>query len=335
MKKLLELFKNPPILFVFIFWFISLGLIAACTVMCVMGHFSYALYILGGLCLLAIVYSVFLIVKFVPTLRTNVKTLAKRHTWTDKLINNYGFRTAVFSMGSLMITCAFSFYNIILSYVLSSIWYGAIAGYYISISLVRLSVFISERRAMKRNNGVMLYREKLFIYRNSGIALLILETALTAAVGQMVSSPRPINFYSEITAISFAAFAVYKVSLAIYNTVKAHKLNDPIIQSHRNIGLTGAAVSLLSMQVTLHAVFGKDPAFAMILNSITGSAVCFFTIVLGISMIVKGTMRMNEIDRNVLSDKNLKKVKLSKEIIEVLADGNGEIKTSDGDEMAT
>ena len=75
------------------------------------------------------------------------------------------------------------------------------------------------------------------------------------------------------------------------------KLFLPISQqSFRNINLADAAVSLLSLQVTLVAVFSDGTDGAMnALNAVTGFAVCALTLALGVFMIVRANARLKKI----------------------------------------
>ena len=138
---------------------------------------------------------------------------------------------------------------------------------------------------------------KLKLYRLCGISLFVLELALAAAVSLMILSERP-TAYSEIMAITCAAYTFYKITFAIINIRKAGKLRDPVLQSYRNINLTDAAVSLLSLQVTLVAVFSDEQTVNMnALNAVTGFVVCALTIVLGALMIVNATVRLKKINQ--------------------------------------
>lgn len=94
--------------------------------------------------------------------------------------------------------------------------------------------------------------------------------------------------YTMITLISSAAFTFYKVSFAIYNVVKVHKMTDPTLWSLRNINLTAALVSLVALQTTM-TLFLEQPLSQdmRIMNAVTASAVCLFVAGLGIVMIVR------------------------------------------------
>ena len=94
-------------------------------------------------------------------------------------------------------------------------------------------------------------------------------------------------------AITSAAYTFYKIIFAIVNVFKVRRMQDPMLQCFRNINLTDAAVSLLTLQVTLVAVFSDERTETMnILNAVTGFIVCALTVVMGILMIVRSTIRL-------------------------------------------
>ena len=181
--------------------------------------------------------------------------------------------------------------------VTHSVWYGIMACYYIFLSALRGGLLYGSYRARKLAAGdddaMAVY--KLKMYRLCGISLFVLELALAAAVTLMILSERP-TAYSEIMAITSAAYTFYKIIFAIINIRKVNRLHDPMLQSYRNINLTDAAVSLLSLQVTLVAVFSDEQTAEMnTFNAITGFAVCALTIVLGVLMIVNATIRLKKL----------------------------------------
>ena len=164
------------------------------------------------------------------------------------------------------------------------------------MSVLRGVILVGSYQAKKRAAGdeTVYSVYKLKLYRMCGIFLLILELALAAAVSLMILSTRPTE-YSEIMAITSAAYTFYKIIFAIVNVFKVRRMQDPMLQCFRNINLTDAAVSLLTLQVTLVAVFSDERTEMMnILNAVTGFIVCALTVVMGILMIVRSTIRLKK-----------------------------------------
>lgn len=77
-----------------------------------------------------------------------------------------------------------------------------------------------------------------------------------------------------------------KVALAVINLVKARKHDTPLIITIRNISISDALVSLLSMQMSMYATFGRgetDKSHTM--HVMTGAGVCLCIVLIGLSMI--------------------------------------------------
>ena len=302
MKKELRaiaFFKNPPAPFIAAVWAAALIFIAAAIALTALSFTDWYTHIVYVFAAVFLAYSIYLIVRGVPKIKGAIIAKAKKHAFTDNIVSSYGFRTAVFFLISFAINVGFAVFNGVMGIVTRSVWYGIMSCYYIFLSALRGGLLAGGRKIKKLAGGdgraLNIYQLKL--YRLCGISLFVLELALAAAVTLMILSERP-TAYSEIMAITCAAYTFYKITFAIINIRKAGKLRDPVLQSYRNINLTDAAVSLLSLQVTLVAVFSDEQTVNMnALNAVTGFVVCALTIVLGALMIVNATVRLKKINQ--------------------------------------
>ena len=295
--KPIKFLKDPPVWFMLAVWGAALLFIAAAIVLTITAETDWYAYIFYALAAVSLAYSIFLIVRGAPKLKAAIVAKAKQHAFTDNIVSNYSFRTVVFFVISFAINAGFAIFNGVMGIVTHSVWYGIMACYYIFLSALRGGLLYGSYKTRKLAAGdddaMAVY--KLKMYRLCGISLFVLELALAAAVTLMILSERP-TAYSEIMAITSAAYTFYKIIFAIINIRKVNRLHDPMLQSYRNINLTDAAVSLLSLQVTLVAVFSDGQTAEMnTLNAITGFAVCVLTIVLGVLMIVNATIRLKKL----------------------------------------
>ncbi len=256
------------------------------------GVFSYPMYALAAL---SLAYTVYLFVKVFPKWRAGLWEKLSRKKFTRNLTQNYTFRTLVFATGSFVVNVGFVVYNTVFAIWTGNGWYGCLAGYYLLLGALRGCVFAWDKRAKKRVEGQENRYKILQLknYRRCGIALFALDGAMAVAVTLMVLAQKPTK-YTEITAIVFAAYSVYKISLAIWNIFKAKKTKDMQIQSFRNVGLADAAISLLSLQTTLVATFSTEGESMLALNAVTGAFVCLFTVGMGVFMVVKSTKLLRE-----------------------------------------
>lgn len=293
-RRLILFLKKPPFPFLCIVWGITFALIAGTVALIVLNYMEWPVYIAYGVSAVFSVYTIYSLPRFIPKIKEMMLERAKSHPFANSLLTSYGFRTVAFSVLSFVINIGFAVFNAVLGVITLSYWYAIFACYYIFLSVLRGVILVGSYQAKKRAAGdeTVYSVYKLKLYRMCGIFLLILELALAAAVSLMILSTRPTE-YSEIMAITSAAYTFYKIIFAIVNVFKVRRMQDPMLQCFRNINLTDAAVSLLTLQVTLVAVFSDERTEMMnILNAVTGFIVCALTVVMGILMIVRSTIRL-------------------------------------------
>lgn len=293
-RRLILFLKKPPFPFLCIVWGITFALIAGTVALIVLNYMEWPVYIAYGVSAVFSVYTIYSLPRFIPKIKEMMLERAKSHPFANSLLTSYGFRTVAFSVLSFVINIGFAVFNAVLGVITLSYWYAIFACYYIFLSVLRGVILVGSYQAKKRAAGdeTVYSVYKLKLYRMCGIFLLILELALAAAVSLMILSTRPTE-YSEIMAITSAAYTFYKIIFAIVNVFKVRRMQDPMLQCFRNINLTDAAVSLLTLQVTLVAVFSDERTETMnILNAVTGFIVCALTVVMGILMIVRSTIRL-------------------------------------------
>ena len=223
-----------------------------------------------------------------------VKERISRNRLGKKFLEQYGFKTLVFALMSLIISVAFAVFNAVLAVLAQSVWYGALAAYYIMLILFRSGVIISDRACRKRivdERRLLTAQNK--IHLASGVFLVITEVAMAAAVAQMVMHTPPVKA-GEITAIANAAYAFFKIAAAIVNLVKAKKFADPVSQSLRCLNFADACMSMASLTVVLLTTFenGDDARFLLTMKACVGGAVCVLVMALATYMILTSAKQL-------------------------------------------
>ncbi len=293
-KKIGAKLRNPPKSALVGNYLLTLVCVAVSLTMVFLGYtgvFSYVAYIFAALTL---AYTVYTIVLYAPAFKGWVLRALRRREFTKNLTEDYSFRTVVFATCSFVVNLAFVAFNTVFAVLTKNAWYASLAGYYFLLSGLRGGVFWKNRRAKASSETDEEYQlRQLKNYRWCGVALFSLDFAMAVAVTVMVVQNRPTK-YTEIMAIVFAAYACYKIALAVRNIFKAKKTKDVFIQSFRNVGLVDAAISLLSLQVTLVGTFSKEGGSMLLLNALTGAFVCLLTISVGVAMIVQANRKIKE-----------------------------------------
>ena len=255
---------------------------------------AYTLFGIAGVCL---TYSVYLIIPLIPKMKTGIIEWMESREFTHLLLRNFGFRTLIFAIGSFAMSLLFSGFNAYMGITNRSIWYGALAGFYIALAFLRGGVLTYHKNRLsqkeKAKNDEYL---KAKIYRNSGIITLILNIALSSAIAQMIFSDAHFS-YMGWTVFAYAAYAFIKITAAIISFVKAHKQTDLTVRAIRNINLVDALVSILALQTALLTMFSEGETNISLFNTITGIVVSVLSVGIGIYMIVSANKKMKALQK--------------------------------------
>lgn len=255
---------------------------------------SYALFGVAGV---SLTYSVYLVIPLFPKIKTGIISWLEKREFTRLLLRNFGFRTVIFSIGSFLMSLLFSGFNAYMGIKNRSIWYGALATFYIALALLRGGVLLYHKR--KRANEQNDEYNKIKVYKNSGIITLILNVALSSAIAQMIFSSAHFT-YIGLTIFAYAAYAFYKITMSIIALIKAHKQEDLTVRAVREINLVDALVSILALQTALLTTFSEGDTNISLFNTLTGIVVSALSISIGIHMIVSANKKMKELQKETI-----------------------------------
>ena len=254
-------------------------------------------YTLFGIAGLSLAYSVYLVIPLFPKMKAGIMSFLESYEFTRLLLRNFGFRTVIFAIGSFLMSLLFSGFNAYMGIANRSIWYGALAAFYIALAFIRGGILGYHKskvgkKVQKQNNEFV----KAKIYRNSGVITLILNIALSAAIAQMIFSDAHFT-YIGWTIFAYAAYAFYKITMSIISFIRAHKQDDLTIRAIRNINLIDALVSILALQTALLTMFSEGEINISIFNTFTGIVVSLLSVGIGIYMIISANKKMKEIQK--------------------------------------
>ena len=217
----------------------------------------------------------------------------KESRFAGKFFRDYGARTVFFACFSAAFNVAYVCFNAVTAAVYRSVWYSCMTAYYFLLGFIRIGILLSGHLAVRRHeeDGAALRRAKWNIHLGCGIALFVLEAALSVVVAHSAFA-NDATRTGTVIAIASAAYTFYKLAVAVVNLVRAKRFRDPVVQSLRGLNFTDALVSLLSLQVTMLAVFGSGASVGA--NTLTGAAVCLVTVFLGVVMIARAVKHRKE-----------------------------------------
>lgn len=253
---------------------------------------TYPVYAVAAILLF---YTIYTLVIYWNFLKEKTKNLLKSNRFTNSVMTNYGYKTTLFSLFSTVVTLVFVAMNLISAIKYKIFWYAALSIYYCILLVLRggiLAIYKGYRKkypTTTKNGRIVKWKIHLFV----GAFLVFLELSMAVVVTVMITSDRPVKS-GMIIAIYTAAYAFYKMGMAVYNVVKATKHSNPVIQAIRNLNFADACMSIFSLTVLMTATFGDNGAMIYI-NAATGFF-CLAAVVATSSIMI------------VRADKNLKQL---------------------------
>lgn len=287
-RRIWEKFKKPHGWQLFLLYCLTVAVCSAAIVFAIMGSERLPLQILSyvfyGLAGVTLAYSVYTIVIYAPGIRQKLIHLIKKTAFGRRMLEGYGFRTIIFAACSTAINIAYVAFHVVLAFMERSFWYGSLAAYYGMLVALKSGLVLYHRRKGDKDEKER-KRLELRKYRTCGILLTIIPLCLVVPILQIVFLDKAF-VHEGWTVIAFAAYAFYKIIMAVYNLVKARKEEDLTVQAVRSVGFADALVSIFSLQTALLFSFSEGENYAA-MNALTGGIVCLFTIALGVTMLVK------------------------------------------------
>lgn len=213
----------------------------------------------------------------------------------QKFIGSLAFRSAVFLHQGLFINLLYAGFKMVCGILYHSAWLVAFGIYYLLLSAMRgaLVFYIHSAAAKGKEIGQDIIREFRF-YRICGVMLLFMNQALAGIVIYIVHKNQGME-YPGLLIYVMAMYAFYAVILASVNIVRFRKEGSPLLSAIQVTSLTGALVSMLSLETAMISRFGAgEVEFRRIMTSISGAVICTFVLALAIYMIARSTRYLKQ-----------------------------------------
>ncbi len=180
-----------------------------------------------------------------------------------------------------------------------SIWIGAVAVYYMILSLMRFGLMKQERYNQKFEDSTKQQLHGLQSYRFCGCLMFLLNIAMTGLVVQMIWQNKTYR-YPGLLIYAFAAYTFYCMVRAIINMVKYRKMERPVLSAAKMLSFACALMAVLALQTAMLTQFGEgegQESFIRLMNSLTGSAVCLSVFIMAVWMIRRANRELVKIRR--------------------------------------
>lgn len=212
-----------------------------------------------------------------------IKPGIEANSFIRRVTSDYRYRTVLFAHTSLAVNLFFALSNGLFGIRYHSVWFGALTGYYLVLSIMRFIAIQYERKHQNTEKNQMVKQKELHAFRNSGILFIVLTFALLVSVIQMAFYGQ-VRSYPGTLIFAVAAYTFYKIGIAVFHLFKVGRMNSPLLRMIRNIGYADALVSMVSLQTAMFVSFG-DGTDARGMNLLTGGIVCLMILLMGIYMI--------------------------------------------------
>ena len=285
-KKLLKALLFPPIA-------VMILLLPVATVFLI-----YAMVCLGTESVAAIIsyvlaaYTLTVWCCKIPYLIRFFRTFKAENRYVKRWLTDTRLRMNVTLHASLLMNIAYAVFQLCLGIYHGSFWFYSMAGYYLSLTVMRL--FLA--RYLRHHTAGEDKRAELKRYRACGIVFLVMNLALSLMIFFMVYWNRTFHHH-EITTIAMAAYTFTSLTFAILNLIKYRKLGSPVYSASKAISLAAACVSMLTLESTMLTTFGDatmDLLTRRLLLGCSGGAISLFIIGMAVVMILKSNTQIKE-----------------------------------------
>lgn len=217
----------------------------------------------------------------------------------DNKNSNIKTKEVAFVMLSVVMTLAFGVFNTVLYAIHSSLWNLCIALYYYFVFSIKIALLAHEGVLLK---GGFDNAQKKRLIANTWFraTFFVVDIALIAPIALMAMRERAVN-YSEITAIGFAAYTVYKITASVVNLKKARESDNTSAQTLRALNFKDAILSIIALQYVLLETFGGTSELS-IMSQITNFVLWLVILMVSVYELVDIAKTRKEIAKAISND---------------------------------
>jgi len=180
-------------------------------------------------------------------------------------------------------TWIYAFLKITTGIVFNSLWLLMFGCYYVLIGFLKIYIIDGERRYSDNSLIIDEYRR----YLKCGIVLLVIDSSLVPIIDR-ASALEGVIEYPGYLIYGMAAYSFYAVIVCIVNAIKFKGYYRPMFSAARICSLTGAMVSMLSLEIAMTARFGEtDTAFRKYMTAVTGGLIIILVMVMALMMLLR------------------------------------------------
>lgn len=245
-------------------------------------------------------YSVIIVILAIPSI---IRGLKQRQKEIKSKSNKSEARNAELQLKITLMLYGTFFYNAIygsfqlfLALSHNSVWYYAIAAYYILLAIMRFSLIRYSNSHTAGENMV----EELQRFRFCGKMILFLTAALAAVTFYRAIDNHEI-LHNGTTSVILAVFTVFSFTLSVINVIRYKKLNSPLLFAARLISFASALASMLSLITAILGHFADRLSDSAYQVTNTASTFTVLTVIayIGLFMLSKSGEQLKKLSNTM------------------------------------
>ena len=222
----------------------------------------------------------------IPALVRRIGQFRRENRYYLRYRNDVQLRINLSLYGTFGLNALYAALQLCLGMWHHSAWFYAMAGYYLLLAVMRLTLMRYTRRHAPGEETAAEWRR----YRLCGWLLLVMNLALMVFTLYFVFRIRVFRNH-EITTIAMAAYTFTALTVAIVNVVRYRRYGSPAYSAAKAISLAAAVVSMLTLENAMLTTFGEGGPDAWLLG-ISGAAVICIVQGIALYMIVNARRKL-------------------------------------------
>lgn len=202
------------------------------------------------------------------------------------------FRMQLGLYTGLGINLAFVVFKFATGVYYRSLWLGAVAVYYLMLSIIRFYVLKSRKQIRELSDEKEKAQRERTGCRTCGWLLLILDIAIAAMAMQMILKNEVFRYPGTLIYVS-AAYTFYRLVIVIYQYVKNRRSEHLLFSAVGALNLSVALMSMFALQTAMFSSFGDDDTLRFLMNSVFGGAVCIACLCIAVVLLIRSGKKTN------------------------------------------
>lgn len=234
-------------------------------------------------------YGLVLICVRVPAIIRRVQRFRRENRYYLLYKNDVQLRINISLYGAVAFNAVYAVFQFCLGLRHHSAWFYAMAGYYLLLAVMRLTLVRHTHRHTAGEDSAAEWRK----YRLCGWLLLVMNLVLAVFTLYFVYRIR-VFLHHEITTIAMAAYTFTALTVAIVNVIRYQQYGSPAYSAAKAISLVSATVSMLTLENAMLTTFGQDSSeiFRQIILGASGSVVILVVQGIALYMIVNAHRKL-------------------------------------------